>query len=167
MTKTAIAEGLGISRRRVSQLAAEGMPTNDIAAAIQWRENRQHRRIRPGARLADSDPAVRAQTIEEIKTALAAATDYESAKILSEKLSGLMLAEKLKRQLAELVPVEVAAEGQALIEKAIRAAITQLCSAETAAMLTGLPAAEGHRVLMMRGHEILQKLADEDSAFWK
>ena len=36
-----IAEALGVSRPRVTQLVAEGMPTDSIEAALAWRANRK------------------------------------------------------------------------------------------------------------------------------
>lgn len=42
MTYRQLATGLGISRSRVAQLVAEGMPTDSVAAAERWRRENLH-----------------------------------------------------------------------------------------------------------------------------
>ncbi|RYD33528.1 MAG: hypothetical protein EOP85_20690, partial [Verrucomicrobiaceae bacterium] len=43
LTNASIAEALGVSIRRVSQLKVAGMPTNSLEAALAWREAQEQK----------------------------------------------------------------------------------------------------------------------------
>jgi len=105
-------------------------------------------------------------SIEEIKDALAQATNYSLVKTLKEKLDAMLKIQKLEQESGKLISIEEVDERDVKIGSAIRAGILKLCN-DTAPMVEGLDAAKAHAVLTEQGRAILEMLADGTSEFWK
>lgn len=105
-------------------------------------------------------------SIDEIKDALALATNYSLVKTLKEKLDAMLKIQKLEQESGKLISIEEVDERDVKIGSAIRAGILKLCN-DTAPMVEGLDAAKAHAVLTEQGRAILDMLADGTSEFWK
>lgn len=168
MPRTTIAEACrqrGINRKDWDEAKRQGVDPWDRKAMDAWLKKRR-KRIKPTAAISAKDPAVTAQSIEQIKAALQVATDYETVKILGEKLKGLQTAAKLQKEIRELVPLGEVEERDIRIAAVVKAGIMKLCN-DSAPMAEGLDAAKIHKVLMDAGHNVLAMMADEQSDFWK
>lgn len=74
LTNAALAEGLGVSRARVSALIREGMPSDSVEAARAWREERMTRHAAPLPTQLDTlDDGTLAQTIQRHRRLVATA----------------------------------------------------------------------------------------------
>ena len=168
MPRTTIAEACrqrGIDRKDWDEAKRQGIDPWDRKKMAAWQSKRR-KRIKPTAKIPPKDPAVTAQTIDAMRNALAVATDYETVKILGEKIKGLQNAAKLQRELRELVPLAEVEERDIRIGAVVKAGMLKLCN-DTAPMAEGLDAAGIHRILMDQGHSVLAMMADEQSDFWK
>jgi hypothetical protein len=96
---------------------------------------------------------------------LAVATEYDTVKILTEKIKGLQNAAKLQRELRDLIPLAEVEERDIRIGAVVKAGMLKMCN-DTAPMAEGLDAASIHRILMDQGHQVLGMMADEQSEFW-
>ena len=105
-------------------------------------------------------------SIDEIKDALARATNYSLVKTLKEKLDAMLKIQKLEQESGKLISIEEVDERDVKIGSAIRAGILKLCN-DTAPMVEGLDAAKAHAVLTEQGRAILEMLADGTSEFWR
>lgn len=168
-TRNRLARALGVTVRRIGQLASEGMPCDSIAGARAWRREQERHplrmRMKPGDGIPDGTTAANASTIDEIAGELAKAPDYATAKTLSEKLSGLRLAERLLRDIKVVVPVEEVRKSDARVAYACRVAIDRFV-ADAAPVIVGLDAPRIHKALMEHGHRLLDRLADPSSECW-
>lgn len=155
----------GVSRDKINAAKSMGVNIWDDKAMDEWLSTRRPK-VKKGAKIPPKDPAVTAQTIDAIKTELQRATDYDTVKILGEKLKGLQTAAKLQKELRELVPVSEVDERDIRIASVVKAGILKLCN-DAAPMAEGLDAARIHKVLMDAGHDVLAMMADQQSEFWK
>lgn len=168
MPQTTIAEACrkrGINRKDWDEAKRQGVDPWDRKAWDAWVAKRR-KRIKPDAKIPDKHPAVTAHSIDAIKAALQSATDYETVKILGEKVKGLQNAAKLQKEMRDLLPLAEVEERDIRIAAVVKAGIQKLCN-DSAPMAEGLDAAGIHRVLMEAGHEVLAMMADEQSDFWK
>jgi hypothetical protein len=167
MPRTTIAEACrqrGINRKDWDEAKRQGIDPWNRKAMDAWQSKRR-KRIKPNAKIPPKDPAVTAETIEEMRTALAVATDYDTVKILTEKIKGLQNAAKLQRELRDLIPLAEVEERDIRIGAVVKAGMLKMCN-DTAPMAEGLDAAAIHRILMDQGHQVLGMMADEQSEFW-
>lgn len=155
----------GVSRDKINAAKSKGVNIWDDKAMDEWLATRRPK-VKKGAAIPSGDPAVTAQTIDQIKSQLQVASDYDTVKILGEKLKGLQTAAKLQKELRELLPLSEVEERDIRIASVVKAGILKLCN-DAAPMAEGLTAAEIHKVLMDAGHEVLGMMADEQSDFWK
>jgi hypothetical protein len=168
MPRTTIAEACrqrGIDRKDWDEAKRQGIDPWNRKKMDAWQAKRR-KRIKPDAKIPPKDPAVTAQTIEDMRNALAVATDYETVKILTEKIKGLQNAAKLQRELRELIPLAEVDERDIRIGAVVKAGMLKLCN-DTPPMAEGLDAAAMHKILMDQGHLVLSMMADEQSVFWK
>ena len=154
----------GVTRDILNAAKSKGVNIWDDEETAAYLGKRRQK-IKPDAKIPPSDPAVTAQSVESIKEALKNATDYETVKILSEKLRGLQTAAKLQREMRDLLPISEVNERDIRIASVVKAGILKLCN-DAPPMAEGLDAAGMHKVLMDAGHEILTMMADEQSDFW-
>jgi len=168
MPRTTIADACrqrGIDRKDWDEAKRQGVDPWDRKAMGAWISKRR-KRIKPSAKIPPGHPAVTAQSIESIRAALQSATDYETVKILSEKIKGLQNAARLQKEMRELVPLAEVDERDIRIAAIVKAGVQKLCN-DSAPMAEGLDASGIHKVLMEAGHEVLAMMADEQSDFWK
>ena len=167
MPRTTIADACrkrGINRKDWDEAKRQGVDPWDRVAMDAWISTRR-KRIKPDAKIPSKDPAVTAATIDEMRCALAVAVDYETVKILGEKIKGLQNAAKLQRELRDLIPLAEVEERDIRIGAVVKAGMLKLCN-DTAPMAEGLDAATIHKILMDQGHDVLAMMADEQSDFW-
>lgn len=167
MPRTTIADACrqrGINRKDWDEAKRQGVDPWVKKDMDEWLGKRR-KRIKPSAAIPPEAPAVTAQSIDDIKQALAVAIDYETVKILSEKLKGLQTAAKLQREMRELVPLSEIHERDVRIASVVKAGILKLCN-DSAPMAEGLDAAGIHHILMEQGNAVLAMMADEQSPFW-
>lgn len=168
MPRTTVADACrkrGIDRKQWDEAKRQGVDPWDVKAWEEWVSTRR-KRIKPGAAIPPKDPAVTASTIEEMRNALAVATDYDTVKILTEKIKGLQNAAKLQRELRELIPLSEVEERDIRIGAVVKAGMLKLCN-DTPPMVEGLDAAAVHKIMMDQGHHVLAMMSDEQSDFWK
>ena len=154
----------GVSRDQLNAAKSKGVNIWNDSECSEYLATRR-KRIKPTAAIPAQDEAVTATSIESIRDALSVATDYETVKILSEKLKGLQTAAKLQREMRELVPLAEVHERDVRIASVVKAGILKLCN-DSAPMAEGLDAAGIHRILMDQGNAVLGMMADEQSPFW-
>ena len=167
MPRTTIAEACrqrGINRKDWDEAKRQGIDPWNRKAMDTWQAKRR-KRIKPTAKIPPKDPAVTATTIEDMRNALAVAIDYETVKILTEKIKGLQNAAKLQRELRDLIPLAEVEERDIRIGAVVKAGMLKLCN-DTAPMAEGLSAAAIHKILMDQGTSVLAMMADEQSDFW-
>jgi hypothetical protein len=155
----------GVTRDQLNAAKSKGVNIWDDAECARYLGTRRHK-IKPDAKIPPKDPAVTAATIEEMRNALAVAIDYETVKILTEKIKGLQNAAKLQRELRDLIPIAEVEERDIRIGAVVKAGMLKLCN-DSAPMAEGLGAAAIHKILMDQGHQVLAMMSDEQSDFWK
>ena len=129
-----------------------------------WLAGKRHR-IKPGTTIPPASDAAKAQTIEEIETALRTTNDIDTVKILHEKLKGLQVALRVQRDSRELVPVGEVRASMTRVVSAARAEILKL-AADLPPRLEGLDAAGMQKILRDSIHEILSRLSSETSKLY-
>lgn len=154
-----------VTRHQLNAARAKGVNVwNDAECADYFAKSRK--RVGKKAKIPEKTPAAVAQDIEAIKLELAKATDYETVKILSEKLKGLQTAVRVQRDTRELIPLDEVESRDVRIAAAVKAGVLKLCN-DAAPMVEGLDAAKAHKVLMDQGTHVLEMMADEQSEFWR
>jgi phage terminase Nu1 subunit (DNA packaging protein) len=143
LTQQAIADALGITRRRVGQLKADGMPTHSIRAAQDWRKAQE--------------------------TASAGTGSAEELRIEKIKLT-IAQREKIEFQTAiekgRFISREFADDHANRIGTALNAACQKLTK-ELPTLLLGQPLSKGIPIAKREIHAMQAMLADQQSEFWK
>lgn len=138
-TLAKLTEALGVSKRRVSTLLAEGMP-DDVEGALAWRGERE------GGD--DSTAALRRERIRLIR--------------IDQKRRQF----ELERAKKEWLPRSIIEEQQTRIGTVMRLALQQ-AESDLPPRLEGLPADRMSKVLRDYTTRLLEQLADEDSQLWR
>ena len=149
MPRTTIADACRarqINRKDWDEAKRQGVDPWDRNAFELWISKRR-KRISKGAEIPKDNPASEANSIEDIRDKLAIAADYDTVKILSEKLKGLQTAAKLQREMRELIPLAEVRERDIRIASVVKAGVLKLCN-DSAPMAEGLDAAGIHKILM-------------------
>lgn len=167
MPRTTIADACrkrGIDRKDWDEAKRQGIDPWDVQQMENWLGSRR-KRIKPNASIPDDTPAAEADSVEAIRDELAKSKDYETVKILSEKLKGLQVALRVQRESRELVPVGEVRQSMTRVTSAARAEILKL-AADMPPRLEGLDAAAMQKILRDAIHEILTRLSDETSKLY-
>jgi len=134
-----LASAIGVSRRRIRQLIADGMPTTTLEAALVWRK---------AETVSDSADELRRARIALVKS------QRERIEIENAKLRG------------ELIPISQMMQDILTAVSAIRAEFLKLES-ELPPRLEGLPPQAMQRILRTEIHGILGRLSDESMALFE
>lgn len=167
MPRTTIAEACrqrGIDRQDWEEAKRQGVDPWDRKAMKEWQDSRRHR-IQPGTEITEPE-AAGAQTLEQMEDALRKAQSIDDVKILKEKLTALKTAVQVRRETRELISLAEVEERDIRIAAVVKAGILKLCN-DSSPMCEGLGAAEIHGVLLRQGTQVLEMMADEQSAFWQ
>jgi hypothetical protein len=135
----AIAEALGVTRPRVSQMKARGMPTHSVKAALKWKAENVRPRIDhdskgPGPAAAISYDLVEARAKREHHEArLAEMREAKEAGLLVERArvvkaaadAGAVLRQALERLGVQLAPQFAAERDELVIRTRIDAAVAE------------------------------------------
>jgi hypothetical protein len=105
------------------------------------------------------------QTLEMIETEIRKSTDYNHIRMLKEKLASLIMAQKLRIELAESFTADEVKERDSSIGAAMRSAMMRIES-ELPAQCEGLNASQLKALFRDFCRSILTDLADGQSAFW-
>jgi len=105
------------------------------------------------------------QTLEQIENEIRASTDYNHIRMLKEKLSSLIMAQKLRIELAESFTADEVRSRDTGIGAAMRSAMMRIES-ELPAQCEGLQAAQLKTLFRDFCRSLLTDLADAQSAFW-
>jgi uncharacterized protein YlxP (DUF503 family) len=163
-TLSIIAKEQGLTLDQVKSAKTNGVNVWNPSELGEWAESRRHR-IKPGATISDAD-AGGAQSLEEIEDALRKAQDIDTVKILKEKLLGLKAVVQVRQETKELVSVGEVDARDIRVAAVVKAGVLKLCN-DSAPMCEGLGAAAIHAVLLRQGTQVLEMMADEQSAFWR
>ncbi len=142
-TQKQIADGLGISQQRVSQLIREGMPTTSIEAAKAWRDQHQN----PAKR------AVHGMDCSDLDE------DYQAARTRREIADANLAELKEAEQRSELIRVEVIRAALASLISTTREAILQVPARMAPALAAESDPAIVHDLLMGELNQALVRLA--------
>jgi len=164
-TKKSRAAELGITFNVLNNASNQGVDIWQDKAMLKWLETNRPR-VPADAAIPAGDSAMDAHTIEAIKDEITKATDYNTVKILNEKLKGIQMAVKVQKETGELVGRDAMRENDTRIGAVVKAGVLKLCN-DAAPVVEGLDAAAAHKVLRLQGDEILNMMADEQGAFWK
>lgn len=154
----------GIDRKVWDEAKRQGVDPWDVSAMEEWLGKRRHR-IQPGAAIETGD-AQEAQSLEDIEDALRKAQSIDTVKILKEKLLGLKAVVQVRQETRELISVGEVDARDIRVAAVVKAGVLKLCN-DSAPMCEGLDAASIHAVLLKQGTQVLEMMADEQSAFWK
>lgn len=159
-----IAEFHGITKDQVDAAKNKGVNIYSDEELAEHLAGVRHR-IKPDAELSEPE-AINAETLEEMEEAIRKARSIDDVKILKEKLTALKTAVQVRRETRELISLAEVEERDIRIAAVVKAGILKLCN-DSSPMCEGLGAAEIHGVLLRQGTQVLEMMADEQSAFWQ
>lgn len=118
LTNAALAEGLGVSRARVSALIREGMPSDSVEAARAWREERMTRHAAPTPTNLDTlDDGTLAQTIQRHRRLVATAQGVWEAAMAGGDPNQGKYQTAYNQSLKTLINLEEEQERRATLDK--------------------------------------------------
>jgi hypothetical protein len=134
-----LAEALGLTTRRVRQLAADGMPSDSIASALAWRMD--------SLPVTETDEALK---LEKLRLLKSQANRSEHAAAVDQ---------------GKFIPRDHVEEYMTRIALALGAFITRII-AEFPLLAEGLPASRSRPIIKTKGRELQSMLANLESEFW-
>ena len=162
-TQEQAAKRLGITRNILQNAKAAGVNWRDDAAMKEWIGTRRPK-IKGDAQIETPEDPENI-TIEDLEFQVKAAKDYDSVKILKEKIASLLQAQKVRKEAGDLISRKAVDERDTRIAAAVKGALLKFCN-DCPPMIEGLTAAKAQKVIKSQMVGILEQLANDQSEFW-
>lgn len=154
-TQTARAEELGTTRNVIQNARQAGVDIWNDAEMSVWMDGRRAR-VDPNARVEIIDGV----SIEDLEQCVKKAETYDEVKILKEKISALLQAQKVRKEERDLIPMKEAKEAVIRIVSGLKGRLLKVPS-DTAPRVEGLSAAKVEKVIRAEMMKALEDLAND------
>ena len=154
-TQTARAEELGTTRNVIQNARQAGVDIWNDAEMKVWLDGRRMK-VDPNARVT----IIEGVTIEDLELEVKKAETYDEVKILKEKISALLQAQKVRKEERDLIPMKEAKEAVIRIVSGLKGRLLKVPS-DTAPRVEGLGAAAVEKVIRAEMMKALEDLAND------
>ena len=167
------AADLGISRDMLQHARRAGVNVWDDEAMEKWKASRRPR-VKKSASLKKTEVVVKPMeqlalpgvSIEDLELEVKGAETYDEVKILKEKISALLQAQKVRKEERDLIPMKEAKEGVLRIVSGLKGRLLKVPS-DTAPRVEGLAAAKAEKVIRAEMMKALEDLANDGHAIFE
>lgn len=158
-----IGEPHGLTKAQVLNAKTDGVNVYDDAALAEWKRQRRPKADTGATLSAGSGDDI---TIEELEREVRRADDYNTVKILKEKIASLHQAQKMRREDRELIPLKEAKEAVIRIVSGLKGRLLKVPS-DTAPRVEGLEAAKAEKVIREEIIKAMEDLADDSQQIFE
>jgi len=160
MTQVERAEELGVTRNVIQNARNAGVDIWDDEGMRVWLDGRRVR-VNPKARVpVQTELELPGVTIEDLELEVKGAETYDEVKILKEKISALLQAQKVRKEERDLIPMKEAKEAVLRIVAGLKGRLLKVPS-DTAPRVEGLNAAKVEKVIRAEMLAALEDLAND------
>ena len=163
-TLKSIYEKHGLTRDKFNAIRAKGVNVYNEAELMEAIGSQRHR-LPDDAKLHGNSKAGKAQNLEEVEAALMLSNDNNQIKLLKDKLSGLKIAQAIRKESRDLIPVGEVREAATKVISAARGELLKLTS-DLPPRLAGLSESKMQTVIRSEIIETLTRLSNEAGALY-